>query len=75
MVVSLLLYLLQLTSSPLLAAELTIDDGVMIKFGVDAQLAVRDHLIAGKGIIMTSQGTTEPVANWITRQSPQLETG
>ena len=73
MVVSLLALLLQLMSSPLLAAELMIDDGVMIKFGVDAQLAVRDHLVAGKGIIMTSQRDDRTSGQLgLTRQSPQL---
>lgn len=37
------------------AAELTIDDGVIVKFGAGAELVVRDRLIAGKGITLTSQ--------------------
>ena len=37
------------------AADLTIDDGVVVKFGNDAQLVVRDRLNAGAGLVLTSQ--------------------
>lgn len=37
------------------AAELAVDDGVVIKFGADAQLVVRDKLNPGKGVVLTSQ--------------------
>lgn len=37
------------------AADLTVDDGVVVKFGPDAQLVVRDRLNAGKALILTSQ--------------------
>ncbi len=37
------------------AAELTIADGVVVKFGADTQLIVRDKLTGGKGAIFTSQ--------------------
>lgn len=37
------------------AAALTIEDGVVIKFGSAAQLVVRDRLVPGKGITLTSQ--------------------
>lgn len=40
-------------SSP--AADLTIDEGVVVKFGGDAQLVVRDRLNAGPGVVLTSQ--------------------
>jgi hypothetical protein len=54
--------------APLLAADLTIGDGVVLKFGPDAQLLVRDKLVPGKGVILTSQkddtagGQTGPAA-------------
>ena len=51
----LLAMLLQFMSLPLLAADLTLADGVVVKFGADAQLTVRDRINAGKGIILTSQ--------------------
>lgn len=41
--------------APVLAADLTIDEGVVVKFGTDAQLVVRDRLNSGAGVILTSQ--------------------
>jgi hypothetical protein len=35
--------------------ELAVTDGVVVKFGQDAQLVVRDKLTAGKGVVLTSQ--------------------
>ncbi|MCW0203598.1 MAG: Ig-like domain-containing protein [Rhodanobacter thiooxydans] len=43
------------TPSVLAAADLTLADGVVVKFGADAQLVVRDKLVSGKGIAFTSQ--------------------
>ncbi|MDB5814604.1 MAG: Fibronectin type domain protein [Rhodocyclales bacterium] len=37
------------------AAQLTIADGVVVKFGPDTQLLVRDQLVNGKGTTLTSQ--------------------
>src|SRR3954468_16192092 len=37
------------------AADLTIGDGVVVKFGPDAQLVVRDKVTVGKGVAFTSQ--------------------
>lgn len=37
------------------AGELAVTDGVIVKFGQDAQLVVRDKLTAGKGVVLTSQ--------------------
>lgn len=37
------------------AAELTLSDGVVVKFGSDSQLIVRDKLTTGKGALLTSQ--------------------
>ena len=37
------------------SAELAIDEAVIVKFGQEAQLIVRDKVSAGKGIILTSQ--------------------
>ena len=37
------------------AAELSIADGVVVKFGSDSQLIVRDKLTIGKGAVLTSQ--------------------
>lgn len=37
-----------------LGAELTIDDGVVVKFGNDGQLVVRDRLLLGKATTFTS---------------------
>jgi large repetitive protein len=39
----------------LAAADLTLADGVVVKFGTNAQLVVRDKLVSGKGIVLTSQ--------------------
>ena len=36
------------------AAQLSIADGVAVKFGQDAQLVVRDKLVSGKGVNLTS---------------------
>lgn len=38
-----------------IAAELTIGDGVVVKFGQDAQIVVHDKLSSGKGVVLTSQ--------------------
>lgn len=38
-----------------MAGELAVTDGVVVKFGQDAQLVVRDKLTAGKGVVLTSQ--------------------
>ena len=51
-----------------LAGDLTIGDGVVVKFGSDAQLVVRDKITVGKGVAFTSQkddtlgGKTNPAA-------------
>lgn len=37
------------------AAELVVDEGVVIKFGPDAQMIVRDKLTVGPGIVLTSR--------------------
>ena len=37
------------------AAELSVADGVVIKFGTNSQLVVRDKLSSGKGVVLTSQ--------------------
>lgn len=39
----------------LTAADLTVSDGVVVKFGTDAQLVVRDKVVSGKGVVLTSQ--------------------
>ena len=36
------------------AAELRIDEGVVVKFGEDAELVVRDRLVASRGVVFTS---------------------
>lgn len=38
-----------------MAGDLAVNDGVVVKFGQDAQLVVRDKLTAGKGVVLTSQ--------------------
>lgn len=38
-----------------LAGDLTIGDGVVVKFGSDAQLVVRDKITVGTGVAFTSQ--------------------
>ncbi|WP_431112950.1 Ig-like domain-containing protein [Variovorax paradoxus] len=47
--------LVQTVSVGAFAADLTIDDGVVVKYGADAQLVVRDRISTGKGITFTSQ--------------------
>lgn len=37
------------------AGTLTIDDGVVVKFGPQSQLVVRDRLVPGKNVTLTSQ--------------------
>lgn len=37
------------------AADLTLDEGVVVKFGAGAQLVVRDRLVTQSGVILTSQ--------------------
>jgi len=39
----------------LAASDLTVSDGVVVKFGDGAQLIVRDKLAGGKGIVLTSE--------------------
>jgi len=50
-----LAFLAQILPIQAFAAGLTLEDGVVVKFGSDAQLVVRDRLTAGKGITLTSQ--------------------
>ncbi|HHV48522.1 MAG TPA: hypothetical protein GXX56_06090 [Rhodocyclaceae bacterium] len=45
----------QVCLSPAQAGELNLADGVVVKFGPEAQLVVRDRLIAGKGVVLSSQ--------------------
>ena len=45
---------LLLLSPSLGAGTLTVDEGVVIKFGPQAQMVVRDRLIAGKDVTLTS---------------------
>ena len=40
---------------PARAADLTLDEGVVVKFGAGAQLVVRDRLVTQSGVILTSQ--------------------
>lgn len=69
----LLAILLQLLALPLLAADLTIDDGVVVKLGADAQLTVRDRITVGKGIILTSQKDDSVIGQLgVSSQTPQL---
>jgi hypothetical protein len=42
-------------SSSAMAGELAVTEGVVVKFGQDANLVVRDKLTAGKGVVLTSQ--------------------
>ncbi|MDR1995564.1 hypothetical protein, partial [Azonexus sp.] len=44
-----------LLSGSLPAADLTVADGVVVKFSPEAQLVVRDRLSTGSGVIFTSQ--------------------
>ena len=46
---------LAVTAMPVHAAELIVDDGVVIKFATNTQLVVRDKLTPGKGVVLTSQ--------------------
>lgn len=43
------------SGSAVMAGDLTVTDGAVVKFGPNAQLVVRDKLAAGKGVVMTSQ--------------------
>lgn len=52
------------------AADLTVADGVVIKFGSDAQLVARDRLATGKGITLTSQ--KDDVIGGQTGAAPQV---
>lgn len=54
------------------AAELTLSDGVVVKFGADSQLIVRDKLSTGKGAILTSQ--KDDTAAGRTGTAPQTPT-
>src|SRR3954466_12284018 len=51
----LLLLAAQAAAFPARAAELQLGEGVVVKFGADAQLVVRDRLTAGQGAVLTSQ--------------------
>jgi large repetitive protein len=69
----LLVLLLTLLPLTLLAADLTIDDGVVVKFGIDAQLVVRSRLTAGKGVILTSHKDDNALGKLgLTPQTPDL---
>ncbi|GAA5787481.1 Ig-like domain-containing protein [Chitiniphilus shinanonensis] len=55
------------------AADLTVLDDVVVKFGRDAQLVVRDKLVAGKGSVFTGRAdasvgapltASEPAVRW-----------
>jgi large repetitive protein len=50
--VALLTHMLPLNA---LATDLTLENGVVVKFGPDAQLVVRDRLAAATGVTLTSQ--------------------
>jgi fibronectin type 3 domain-containing protein len=50
-----LVLLTQLLSPQALAGDLTLDAGVVVKFGPNAQLVVRDRLVTGAGVVLTSQ--------------------
>lgn len=54
------------------AAELTLSDGVVVKFGSDSQLIVRDKLTTGKGAVLTSQ--KDDTAAGRTGTAPQTPT-
>jgi len=47
-------FLFQGVGAPVWAADLRIGDGVVVKFGPNAQLVVRDRLTSGKGVTLTS---------------------
>jgi len=46
---------LMMVGGPARGAELTLADGVVVKFGAGAQLVVRDKLTAGHGVVLTSR--------------------
>src|SRR6218665_770931 len=48
--------LVSVLALPARAAQLVIADGVVVKFGPDTQLVVRDRMVFGSGITLTSQG-------------------
>src|SRR6218665_374060 len=50
------LALVSVLALPARAAQLGIADGVVVKFGPDTQLVVRDRMVFGSGITLTSQG-------------------
>ncbi len=55
MVMAMLLCLFLMSATPsVFAAQLTLDDGVVVKFGENAQFAVRDRIIPGKAMVFTS---------------------
>jgi hypothetical protein len=45
---------LALQGAPLSAADLTLEEGVVVKFGAGSQLVVRDRLLTQSGVILTS---------------------
>lgn len=51
---------LALVAAGLPAADLTVEDGVVVKFGQDAGLVVRDRMAAGKGVVFTSSRDGAP---------------
>src|SRR5690606_27275825 len=51
-----LLLVLCFTSAGALAASLNVGEGVVVKFGSDAGLIVRDQLQTGRHVVMTSLG-------------------
>ncbi|WP_368563721.1 Ig-like domain-containing protein [Pseudoxanthomonas sp. UTMC 1351] len=51
------------------ASDLTLQDGVVVKFGADAQLIVRDKLVSGTDVILTGEkdgqgGATPAAGDW-----------
>ena len=55
---------------PARAADLTIDDGVVVEFGAGAQLVVRDRLNAGKGSSAPARRTTPTAGKATPRRKP-----
>ncbi len=55
---------------PARAAELNLADGVVVKFGPEAQLVVRDRLVAGKGVVLSSQ--KDDTSGGMLGNTPQL---
>jgi large repetitive protein len=53
-IVSLACALLAVSVAPVVAADLTVTDGVVIKFGPDAGLTVRDRITTASGVQLTS---------------------